>query len=301
MTTVLDMAAIKGRQQKTWASGDYSAVGARIHPMAELLVQAADLPAGARVLDVACGSGNAALAAARCGCRVTGIDYVPGLLDRARTRSVAEELPIELDRGDAEALPYPDGSFDAVLSVVGVMFAPDQERAAAELARVCRPDGRIALAAWTPDGFIGQMFRTVGRHVPPPAGALAGRVGDRGTTARASRQVGVGADLDAAGVRVPVHRPGGLRRVLPGQLRADVHRVRRPRRRRPRRPVRRPGRAGPPARLVDERDLADPGDLPGDPGHPLTQTGRVPPRLTIFIVNWELTLARPGSSASSFM
>jgi SAM-dependent methyltransferase len=173
MTTVLDLAAInaiKGRQQKTWASGDYSAVAARIHPMAELLVQAVDLPAGARVLDVACGSGNAALAAARCGCRVTGIDYVPGLLERARARSVAEGLPIELDQGDAEALPYLDGSFDAVLSVVGVMFAPDQERAAAELVRVCRPDGRIGLAAWTPDGFIGQMFRTVGRHVPPPAG-----------------------------------------------------------------------------------------------------------------------------------
>ena len=152
MTTVLDMTAIKGRQQKTWTSGDYSAVAARIHPMAELLVQAADLPAGARVLDVASGSGNAALAAARCGCRVTGIDYVPGLLERARARSVAEELPIELDQGDAEALPYPDGAFDAVLSVVGVMFAPDQERAAAELARVCRPGGRIALAAWTPDG-----------------------------------------------------------------------------------------------------------------------------------------------------
>jgi len=170
MTTVLDLAAIKGRQQKTWASGDYSAVGARIHSMAELLVQAADLPAGARVLDVACGSGNAALAAARCGCRVTGLDYVPELLDRVRARSVAEGLPIELEQGDAEALPYPDGSFDAVLSVVGVMFTPNQERAAAELARVCRPNGRIALASWTPDGFIGELFRTVGRHVPPPAG-----------------------------------------------------------------------------------------------------------------------------------
>ena len=173
MTTVLDPAAIqaiKGRQQKTWASGDYSAVAATIHPMAELLAQAADLPAGARVLDVACGSGNAALAAARCGCRVTAIDYVPELLERAKARSAAEGLPIELDQGDAEALPYPDGAFDAVLSVVGVMFAPDQERAAAELVRVCRPEGRVALAAWTPDGFIGELFRTVGRHVPPPAG-----------------------------------------------------------------------------------------------------------------------------------
>jgi len=100
----------------------------------------------------------------------TGLDYVPELLDRARSRSVAEGLPIELEQGDAEALPYPDGSFDAVLSVVGVMFAPNQERAAAELARVCRPNGRIALASWTPDGFIGELFRTVGRHVPPPTG-----------------------------------------------------------------------------------------------------------------------------------
>jgi SAM-dependent methyltransferase len=169
-TAAPDLAAVKARQQAAWTSGDYHAVAARIVPMAERLVEAADLPAGARVLDVAAGSGNAAIAAARCGCEVTGLDYVPELLERGRMRAAAEGLPVEYVEGDAEALPYPDGSFDAVLSCVGVMFAPDQERAAAELVRVCRPGGTIALANWTPASFVGGIFRTVGRHVPPPAG-----------------------------------------------------------------------------------------------------------------------------------
>ncbi|MFI6261326.1 class I SAM-dependent methyltransferase [Micromonospora sp. NPDC051006] len=173
MSTTLDLTAVKVRQQKTWASGDYGAVAARIHPMSEWLVDAADLPAGARVLDVATGTGNAAIAAARCGCLVTGVDYVPELLERGHARAAAEGLPVTFVTGDAERLAYPDGAFDAVLSVVGVMFAPDQERAAAELVRVCRPGGTLALAAWTPDGFIGELFRTVGRHVPPPAGLRA--------------------------------------------------------------------------------------------------------------------------------
>jgi ubiquinone/menaquinone biosynthesis C-methylase UbiE len=165
---VLD--GLKAKQQKTWASGDYGAVAANIHPIAEELVQAADLSAGATVLDVASGSGNAAIAAARCGCRVTSTDYVAGLLDRGRERAAAEHLPVEFDLADAEDLPYPDGSYDAVLSVVGAMFAPDQEKVAAELTRVVRPGGTIAMANWTPDGFVGQMFRTVGRRVPPPPG-----------------------------------------------------------------------------------------------------------------------------------
>ena len=165
-----DLAAIKARQQVTWTSGDYHAVAARIAPIAERLVEEADLPAGARVLDVAAGSGNATLAAARAGCLVTGLDYVPELLERGRLRAAAEGLPAEFVEGDAEALPYPDGSFDAVLSCVGVMFAPDQERAAAELVRVCRPGGTIALANWTPASFVGGVFRTVGKYVPPPAG-----------------------------------------------------------------------------------------------------------------------------------
>ena len=170
MTTAIDLAAVKQRQRATWASGDYGSVAAMIHPISELLVTDADLPAGARVLDVATGTGNAAIAAARCGCQVTGVDYVPALLERASARAAAEGLPIEFTEGDAEALPYPDASFDAVLSVVGVMFAPHQEQAAAELLRVCRPGGTVALASWTPAGFIGELFRTMGAHVPPPAG-----------------------------------------------------------------------------------------------------------------------------------
>ena len=161
---------LKAKQQKTWASGDYGAVAAMIHPMAEELVQAADLSAGAEVLDVAAGTGNAAIAAARCGCRVTASDYVADLLGRARERAAAEHLPLTTEVADAENLPYPDGRFDAVLSVVGAMFAPDQERTAGELARVCRSGGTIATANWAPDGFIGELFRTVGRRVPPPPG-----------------------------------------------------------------------------------------------------------------------------------
>jgi SAM-dependent methyltransferase len=165
-----DLAAVKASQQKMWASGNYAAVAARIVPMAEHLAEAAGLRPGDRVLDVATGSGNAALAAARHGAEVTGIDYVPGLLERARARAAAEGLEITFAEGDAEDLAFGDASFDAVLSCLGVMFAPDQARAAAELVRVCRPGGTIGLANWTPEGFVGQLLKTVGRHVPPPAG-----------------------------------------------------------------------------------------------------------------------------------
>jgi SAM-dependent methyltransferase len=165
-----DLVAVKQRQQKMWAGGDYATVASRIVPIAENLADAADLRAGATVLDVATGSGNAALAAARCGCDVTGVDYVPELLERGRQRAAAESLDVRFEDGDAEALPFPDAAFDAVLSVVGVMFAPDQERAASELLRVCRPGGTIALANWAPDSFIGAMFRTMSKHVPPPPG-----------------------------------------------------------------------------------------------------------------------------------
>ncbi|HEV8172069.1 MAG TPA: methyltransferase domain-containing protein [Actinoplanes sp.] len=171
--TILTLSGIKAKQQKTWSSGDYSAVATLIHPIAESLVQAADLSAGSRVLDVATGSGNVAIAAARCQCRVTGVDYVPALLARGRERAAAERLPVEFAEGDAEALDFPDAAFDAVLSVMGAMFAPDQEQTAAELARVCRPGGTIALANWTPDGFIGELFRTIGRRVPPLPGLRA--------------------------------------------------------------------------------------------------------------------------------
>jgi ubiquinone/menaquinone biosynthesis C-methylase UbiE len=169
-TTPPDLEAVKRRQQDAWASGDFAQVAARIVLVAEQLVDTADLRAGWHVLDVATGSGNAAIAAARLGCTVVGVDYVPSLLDRGRERASAERLDVSLLEGDAEALPFPDRSFDAVTSVFGSMFAPDHRRAASELLRVSKPGGTIALASWTPDGFIGELFRTVGRHVPPPAG-----------------------------------------------------------------------------------------------------------------------------------
>lgn len=165
-----DLAAVKQKQQLAWASGDFHVVAARIALTAEHLVDTADLRAGWRVLDVATGSGNAAIAAARLGCVAVGVDYVPSLLDRGRIRALAEGLDVELLEGDAEALPFADDTFDAVTSVFGSMFAPDHERAAAELVRVSKPGGTIALASWTPDGFVGELFRTVASHVPPPAG-----------------------------------------------------------------------------------------------------------------------------------
>ena len=169
-TPATDLATVKQRQQQTWASGDYSAIAARIVLVAEHLCDTADLRAGWHVLDVATGSGNAAIAAARHGCDVVGIDYVPSLLERGRARAEAEGLPVALLEGDAEALPFADRTFDAVVSVFGSMFAPDHARTAAEMLRVTRSGGTIALASWTPEGFIGQLFRTVAAHVPPPAG-----------------------------------------------------------------------------------------------------------------------------------
>lgn len=166
----LDYSAVKQRQQATWASGDFSFVAARILYQAEQLCETADLQAGWRVLDVATGSGNAALAAARRGCEAVGIDYVPTLLERGRIRAEAERLSVEFLEGDAEQLAFPAASFDAVLSIYGVMFAPNHQLAADELVRVCRPRGRIALACWTPDGFIGETFRLFSRYLPPTPG-----------------------------------------------------------------------------------------------------------------------------------
>jgi ubiquinone/menaquinone biosynthesis C-methylase UbiE len=166
-----DLEALKVRQRRAWSSGDYAVVGTTLQIVGEELCEAIDVRTGQKVLDVAAGNGNASLAAARRWCDVVATDYVPALLERARERADAERLPIEFREADAEALPFPDGGFDAVVSTFGVMFTPDQERAAAELVRVCRPGGKIGLANWTPEGFVGQLFKTIGRHVPPPPGA----------------------------------------------------------------------------------------------------------------------------------
>jgi SAM-dependent methyltransferase len=163
--------AIKERQQGVWASGDYAVIGTTLQIVGELVVEAADVRAVHRVLDVAAGNGNATLAAARRFARVTSTDYVPALLEAGRRRAEAEGLTnVSFETADAEAMPYPDGSFDVVLSTFGVMFSPDHERAASEMMRVCRPGGRIGLASWTPAGFVGQLLRLVGRYAPPPPG-----------------------------------------------------------------------------------------------------------------------------------
>jgi ubiquinone/menaquinone biosynthesis C-methylase UbiE len=162
--------SVKARQQAMWASGDYAVIGATLQIVGELLNEAADVRAGDRVLDVAAGNGNATLAAARRFASVTSTDYVPALLDRGRRRAEAEGLDVIFEVADVEALPYPDASFDVVLSTFGVMFAPDHEQAARELMRVCRPGGRIGLASWTPTGFLGQLFRVIAGHVPPIPG-----------------------------------------------------------------------------------------------------------------------------------
>ena len=172
-TETVDLQAVKTKQQSMWASGDFSVIASLIHIVAERLVDSVDPAAGSRVLDVAGGSGNAAIAAARAGCHVTCTDYVPALLDRGRERARAEGLAVEFETADAEALPYADGSYDAVLSVFGSMFAPDQPQAAAELARVCRPGGLIGLASWTPEGFLGEWFRAQAAIVPPPPGVAS--------------------------------------------------------------------------------------------------------------------------------
>jgi SAM-dependent methyltransferase len=165
-----DFGALKVRQQRAWSSGDYAVVGTTLQIVGEELCEALDIRPGCSVLDVAAGNGNVSLAATRRWCDVTATDYVPDLLDRARERAQAERLSITFREADAEALPFPDGAFDVVVSTFGVMFAADQERAAAELIRVCRRAGKIGLTNWTPGSFIGEVFKTVGTYVPPPRG-----------------------------------------------------------------------------------------------------------------------------------
>jgi ubiquinone/menaquinone biosynthesis C-methylase UbiE len=164
------LAAVKARQQAAWSAGNYAVVGTTLQIVGENLCEALDLRAGSRVLDVAAGNGNATLAAARRWCDVTSTDYVSSLLESGRARAQAEGHTIQFREADAENLPFPDETFDAVLSTFGVMFTADQDQAASELARVCKPGGRIGLANWTPESFIGQLFKTIGKYIPPPPG-----------------------------------------------------------------------------------------------------------------------------------
>ncbi|RDJ22222.1 SAM-dependent methyltransferase [Bosea caraganae] len=191
----VDLGALKARQQGAWSSGDYAVVGTTLQIVGESLCEALDIRAGQTVLDVAAGNGNASLAAARRWCDVTATDYVGALLDRARVRAGAERLAMSFREADAENLPFDDSSFDVVLSTFGVMFTPDHEQAAAELMRVCRSGGKIGLANWTPESFIGQLFKTIGKHVPPPAGARSPALW--GTQAHLAGLLGPEASIEA--------------------------------------------------------------------------------------------------------
>jgi SAM-dependent methyltransferase len=194
-----DLAALKGQQLTAWSSGDYAVVGTTLQIVGEELCEALDLRSGQTVLDVAAGNGNATLAAARRWCAVTSTDYVPSLLARGRARAQAEGLSVAFEEADAEALPFGDGTFDAVVSTFGVMFTPNQDRAASEMLRVCKPGGKIGLANWTPEGFVGQMFKVIGKYRPPPAGAKSPLLW--GTRAHLDEMFGLGASAIRAEAR----------------------------------------------------------------------------------------------------
>jgi ubiquinone/menaquinone biosynthesis C-methylase UbiE len=194
-----DLTALKIRQQAAWSAGNYAVVGTTLQIVGEQLCETLDLRAGAKVLDVAAGNGMVSLAAARRWCEVTSTDYVPALLEQGRARAAAEGQAIEFIEADAENLPFEDQSFDTVLSTFGVMFTPNQDRAAAELLRVCKPKGQIGLANWTPEGFIGQVFKTLGKYLPPPASAKSPALW--GTRARLTEMFGPAASSITAEIR----------------------------------------------------------------------------------------------------
>ncbi len=195
-----DLVALKTRQQGAWSSGNYAIVGSTLQIVGEELCEALDLKSGSKVLDVAAGNGMMSLAAARRWCDVTSTDYVPALLERGRARAAAEGMTIAFEEADAENLPFDDNSFDTVVSTFGVMFTPNQDRAAAELLRVCRPKGQIGLANWTPEGFIGQVFKTLGKYLPPPAGTRSPAMW--GTRARLTEMFDAGARSIKAELRL---------------------------------------------------------------------------------------------------
>src|SRR5262245_35124704 len=193
----VDLAAIKERQHAAWGSGDYAMIGTTLQIVGEMLCEAVDLRSNQRVLDVAAGNGNATLAAARRFADVTSTDYVGALLERGKERAMAERLPVMFQEADAENLPFDDASFDAVLSTFGVMFTPNQEQAASELLRVCKPGGKIGLANWTPEGFIGQLFKTLGKYVPPAPGVKSPALW--GTKAQLEAMFGTDGSVSAPG------------------------------------------------------------------------------------------------------
>jgi SAM-dependent methyltransferase len=192
METQPDFTAIKTKQHGAWSSGDYAVVGTTLQIVGETLCEQLDLRSGAKVLDVAAGNGNATLAAARRWCDVTSTDYVPSLLEASRKRAAAEGHVIKYQEADAEALPFADNTFDVVLSTFGVMFTPNQDRAAAELLRVCKSGGQIGLANWTPGGFVGKLFKLIGTYIAPPAGVKS--PSQWGTPARIEELFGAGAE-----------------------------------------------------------------------------------------------------------
>ena len=224
-----DLETVKARQRVAWSSGDYAVIGTTLQIVGEELCEslALDVRAGQKVLDVAAGNGNASLAAARRWCEVVATDYVPALLERARERAEAERLTIEFREADVEALPFADGSFDVVVSTFGVMFAPDQARAAAEMLRVVKPGGKIGLANWTPEGFIGRLFKTIGKHVPPPPGVKSPALW--GTQARIVELFEAHASSihdGAAKLRIPVSLTGALAGDLQDVLRPGAQGLR---------------------------------------------------------------------------
>src|SRR6187455_925110 len=190
-----DLAAVKQRQQGAWSSGDYAIVGTTLQIVGEQLCEALDLRPGSKVLDVAAGNGNATLAAARRWCDVTSTDYVRALLNNGRDRAAAERLKVDFREADAENLPFADKSFDVVMSTFGVMFTADHDKAAGEMLRVCRSGGKIGMANWTPEGFIGQLFKTLGKHLPPPAGVKSPALW--GTRSRLDEMFGKAGEIDA--------------------------------------------------------------------------------------------------------
>jgi ubiquinone/menaquinone biosynthesis C-methylase UbiE len=210
--TAPDFAAMKARQQAAWSAGDYAVVGSTLQIVGEELCEALDLRAGQTVLDVAAGNGNASLAAARRWCAVTSTDYVPALLSRGRARAQANGLEIAFREADAEALPFADESFDAVVSIFGVMFTPDQDRAAAELIRVCKRGGSIGLASWTPASFVGEMFKIIGKYMPPPTGVRSPALW--GTPARIKEMFGPAASAVHAEPRIFTFRYRSARHWL---------------------------------------------------------------------------------------